>query len=1052
MKKAFPFFILFALTFAFFLFRQTAPQVESASRAAQSTDLSNYDIRLDKSEAARNSLLNFRRQANSDSSLLEARRKKLSDGETELRRRVSSLNIEYGERLQTPEVISIEVARNNPGEWLTAPSAARRAGILRSFLKQNPALFGLDEGQINALKTTADYTNPDGNLSFVHLEQEINGLRVFQGEVKAGFTGRGEIIRVINNLAPALDYQSLSIEAEISAERAVGEAAKSIGVQIDERDTKRIESGSSDKKARFERGQFTGETTVEKIYFPAASGAARLAWRILLWQQSDAFDVIIDARDGTLLWRKNITDYQTQAATYGVYANLGSFMKTADSPTPGTPGCLNPICPPPSIIGRLGLSLIGNEPPYIFNNLGWIPDGENRTIGNNAEAGIDRDGVNGVDPQGYAFGNPMQPPRFFSYNYNPAPGQPPPGEEPLPPQPQTYPPSAFQQGSVTNAFYVTNRFHDEMYLLGFTEPARNFQTDNFGRGGVGGDSISVEVQDSSGTNTANFATPGDGGRGRLQLYVWTAPTPDRDGALDNQMIVHELTHGVSNRLHGNASGLGNIMGVGMGEGWSDFYALALLAEPFDGTIAPYAYGGYSISGTASDAGNYYYGLRRFPYATILSNTVDRPHNPLTFGHLNQGNCSTFNSAFPPRFNDPANCGQAAFIGEVWATALWEVRHRFRVRLGFTDGNRKSLQLVTDGMKLAPLNPNMVQERDALLIAAQASSAAPEAQIDVADVWRGFALRGLGFGAAVISASAPVNVVESFAVPPQMLRRKRADFDGDGKTDVSVYRPNEGNWYLNRSTAGFSATKWGLSTDVPAPGDYDGDRKTDLAVYRPSNDGSQPDFYILRSADSTFSFVSWGIIGDKPVIADYDGDGKDDVAVFRASTLSFYVLKSTGGFMETVVDAPPVGTPNAVTGDFDGDGKADFAYTYTDPNTTYWIIRKSANGYARESFFHGNASDVRVPADYDGDGIDDLAVYRRNDGMWNIRKSTTNTVIFNQFGISTDVPVPGDYDGDGKEDQAVYRDGMWYINQSTAGFSAIQFGVSSDIPIPSRYLP
>ena len=172
----------------------------------------------------------------------------MSDSEADLRRRVPSLKIEFGERLQIPEVIAPDVERSNAGEWLTAPNMAKRAGILRSFIKQNSALFGLDEQQIDALKTTADYANPDGNLSFAHLAQEINGLRVFQGEVKAGFTKRGEIIRVINNLAPALDYRNLSAEAETSAEQAVGEAAKYIGVQITENDTKRIDLASNDKK------------------------------------------------------------------------------------------------------------------------------------------------------------------------------------------------------------------------------------------------------------------------------------------------------------------------------------------------------------------------------------------------------------------------------------------------------------------------------------------------------------------------------------------------------------------------------------------------------------------------------------------------------------------------------------------------------------------------------------------------------------------------------------------------------------------------------------
>src|SRR6185369_17056817 len=102
-----------------------------------------------------------------------------------------------------------------------------------------------------------------------------------------------------------------------------------------------------------------------------------------------------------------------------------------------------------------------------------------------------------------------------------------------------------------------------------------------------------EAQDSSGTNNANFATPADGGRGRLQLYIWTGPTTNRDGALDNQVIVHELTHGLSNRLHGNATGLSTNMAGGMGEGWGDFYALALLSEPADDINGVYSVGCYS---------------------------------------------------------------------------------------------------------------------------------------------------------------------------------------------------------------------------------------------------------------------------------------------------------------------------------------------------------------------------------------------------------------------------------------------------------------------------
>ena len=1043
MKKAFPFFILFISACAVFLFWQSSLPVESAVQIEQLTDLSNYDIRTAKSKAAQTALINFRRASGFEAFLKEAERQKTSAAEAELRQRVPFLKIEYGERLQIPEIITPDAARRN-GEWLSAPSEAKRADILRAFIKQNSALFGLDEQQVNALKTAADYAH--GNLSFAHLEQEVNGLRVFQGEIKAAFTERGEIARVVNNLAPSLDYRNLSTDAAISAERAVGEAAKSIGVRINENDVRRAESVAGDKKIRFERGQFAGATEAEKIYFPVETGAARLAWQILLWRETDAFYVIVDAQDRTLLWRKNITEYQTQAATYNVYGNATSMMKTADSPTAFTPGCATPNpCPEPPIINRQSFTLIGNEFPNAFNNLGWIPDGENRTIGNNAEAGIDRQAPNGVDDNGWAFGNPN---RNFVYNYNPAPGNPPPGEEPLPPV-QTYPPSAFQQGSITNAFYAVNRYHDELYRLGFNEAARNFQTDNFGRGGVGNDSISVELQDGSGTTNANFTTPADGGRGRLQLYVWTNPTPDRDGALDNQMIVHELTHGLSNRLHGNAAGLSGNMARGMGEGWSDFYSLALLSEQSDNLFGTYSINGYLAFG--QNNAPYYYGLRRFPIALKQATGANGlPHNPVTFANINAGNCANYPSAFPPNPTVAGNCDQAFSIGELWTLALWEVRGQLILRHGANDGNRRALQYVTDAMKIAPVNPTLLQERDAIIIAAQIRD--PN---DVGAVWRGFAIRGLGLGASIQNAGTGANntvVTEAFNIPGQ-YSSVRADFDGDGKTDVSVYRTFEGIWYVNRSTNGFTATQWGLEHDVLAPGDFDGDGITDLSVFRASNEVGVPDFYILNSSNSTFSFVSFGDVLDIPIIEDYDGDGKADVAVYRWNTTSFYVLKSTGGFQTVQVGmGVPTGNSTPVAGDFDGDGKADFTYTVSNPTSgIQWSIRKSTNNYNSQFFVFGLGTDEMVVADYDGDGADDMAVFRPSNGFWYIRRSSGGDSYI-QFGANGDVPAPGDFDGDGKADLAVFRHGTWYLNQSSAGFTGGQFGISGDIPIPKAYLP
>lgn len=234
---------------------------------------------------------------------------------------------------------------------------------------------------------------------------------------------------------------------------------------------------------------------------------------------------------------------------------------------------------------------------------------------------------------------------------------------------------------------------------------------------------------------------------------------DRDSALDTTIVVHEFTHMVSNRLVGNAAGLGSSQASALGEGWSDFMALLFLVREEDaGTNqwgGTWAIGPWVSSGGANTG--YYFGMRRYPYS------VDFRRNPLTFRHIAAG------EPLPPYSQAPFAWGQSGNwnagshqSGEVWATMLWEcfVALLRESGLPFAEARQRMLELTIAGMKIAPNDPTFLEARDALLAAAWASDA-DEFQIFL----RAFARRGAGVGARGPErwSTNHAGVVESFGV-------------------------------------------------------------------------------------------------------------------------------------------------------------------------------------------------------------------------------------------------------------------------------------------------
>lgn len=336
----------------------------------------------------------------------------------------------------------------------------------------------------------------------------------------------------------------------------------------------------------------------------------------------------------------------------------------------------------------------------------------------------------------------------------------------------------------------------------------------------------------------------------------------------------------------------------------------------------------------------------------------------------------------------------------------------------------------------------------------------------AAAWLGIIEAGNPAAAADYGVDFPFKLIGSVAGTIGPRRSRVIDFDGDNRSDLSIARSanatSQTTWQHNLSGGGTAGFAWGLGAglaggDRATPEDFDGDGKTDIAVWRPGAP-TVARFFIFQSQTNTVRSEAFGQTGDDPsVVDDYDGDGKADLAVFRDSGAG-----QTTFFYRTTAGGPVTFAPWGLTGDkpapgdYDGDRKADLAVFRNEGGLARHYHLRSTQGFVTVQF--GLFTDKFVGGDFDGDNKTDISAVRANGAVldWYVFRSSNGALLtsipLNGYGASaTDVIVPGDYDGDNRTDLAVWRSsgpnaGVFFMSPSNSAVRGTQWGQTGDFPV------
>lgn len=535
------------------------------------------------------------------------------------------------------------------GATLSVPQSDTADNIARRFLTQHTSLFALSSAEVASLAMSSE--DNDRGTTFLKYVQTVGGSKVFEGGVQVVVNKNGEVLSVREGFL--VSGQTVKQKPAVSETEGIARAFEYAGATVDPALVETYTRASKSEMSRFANPVSTGnEDVLSELNVLRVGDTARLAWHVYAHVGPNVwYETLVDAQTGELLLR------------YNLYLDAAQGTIYTEDPGAGA---------------RSLVSFVGDT--TINTATGWMGTAT-VTTGNNVEAYLDTNADNLPDANngaGLSNGHASAANQDFTFPFSTA-----------------VDPRTQQAAVVTNLFYFNNIMHDFSYGLGFTETSGNFQTNNFSRGGTGNDSVRAEAQDGSGTNNANFATPPEGQRPRMQQFLFTAPNPDRDSSLDSDVVFHEYGHGISNRLIGNGgTGLSGTQSGAMGEGWSDYWSITINN---DGAV-----GEYVVNNTI--------GIRRAAYTVPAAAVHD------SYADVGAGGFEVHND------------------GEVWAATLWDLRTQL--------GKATTDLLVLNGMKFTPVRPSFLNARDGILQADQNLNAGANR----CGIWTVFARHGMGVSA------------------------------------------------------------------------------------------------------------------------------------------------------------------------------------------------------------------------------------------------------------------------------------------------------------------